>query len=85
MHPGEVLFEEFLKPMNLSQNRLAINIGVPMDYDLGVAEDMLSARLNREVRPKVVTVRFRIAGSVNRPLPVIIYRAINANKHLLIL
>ncbi len=28
VHPGEVLFEEFLKPMNLSQNRLAISIGV---------------------------------------------------------
>ena len=28
VHPGEVLSEEFLKPMNLSQNRLAINIGV---------------------------------------------------------
>jgi addiction module HigA family antidote len=29
VHPGEVLFEEFLKPMSLSQNRLAIDIGVP--------------------------------------------------------
>ena len=29
VHPGEVLFEEFLKPMNLSQNRLAIDLGVP--------------------------------------------------------
>lgn len=28
IHPGEVLREEFLKPMNLSQNRLAIEIGV---------------------------------------------------------
>jgi len=28
VHPGEVLLEEFLKPMNLSQNRLAIEIGV---------------------------------------------------------
>jgi addiction module HigA family antidote len=28
VHPGEVLFEEFLKPMGLSQNRLAIEIGV---------------------------------------------------------
>ncbi|GAB4492950.1 MAG: HigA family addiction module antitoxin [Anaerolineales bacterium] len=28
VHPGEVLLEEFLKPMNLSQNRLAIDIGV---------------------------------------------------------
>ncbi len=29
VHPGEVLLEEFLKPMGISQNRLAINIGVP--------------------------------------------------------
>jgi addiction module HigA family antidote len=29
VHPGEVLLEEFLKPMNMSQNRLALNIGVP--------------------------------------------------------
>ena len=29
VHPGEVLSEEFLKPMNLSQNRLALSIGVP--------------------------------------------------------
>ena len=28
IHPGEVLLEEFIKPMNLSQNRLAIDIGV---------------------------------------------------------
>ena len=29
VHPGEVLSEEFLNPMSLSQKRLAINIGVP--------------------------------------------------------
>jgi addiction module HigA family antidote len=29
IHPGEILFEEFLKPMELSQNRLALNIHVP--------------------------------------------------------
>jgi addiction module HigA family antidote len=28
IHPGKVLLEEFIKPMNLSQNRLAIDIGV---------------------------------------------------------
>lgn len=28
IHPGEVLLEEFIKPMSLSQNRLAIDIGV---------------------------------------------------------
>jgi addiction module HigA family antidote len=29
VHPGEILLEEFLKPMGLSQNRLALSIGVP--------------------------------------------------------
>ena len=28
-HPGEILFEEFLKPMSLSQTALANAIGVP--------------------------------------------------------
>ncbi len=28
VHPGEVLLEEFIRPMGLSQNRLAIDIGV---------------------------------------------------------
>jgi len=88
IHPGEILFEEFLKPMNLSQNRLAIDIRVParrineivhgkrrisadtalrlarffdnspqfwlglqMDYDLDVAEDKLSDRLDQEIQP----------------------------------
>jgi len=29
VHPGEVLLEEFLKPLEISQNRLALSIGVP--------------------------------------------------------
>ena len=28
LHPGEVLFEEFLKPMNMSQNQLGQGLGV---------------------------------------------------------
>ena len=93
VHPGEILLEEFLKPMDLSQNRLALDIGVParrineivlgkrrvtadtalrlaryfgnspqfwlglqMDYDLDVAEDALSDRIEREVRPNAAAV-----------------------------
>lgn len=93
VHPGEVLLEEFLKPMGLSQNRLALDIGVPprrineivlgkrsvtadtalrlgryfhtspqfwlglqMDYDLDVTEDVLANRLDREVKPYAVAV-----------------------------
>ena len=29
VHPGDILSEEFLKPMHLSQNRLALALGVP--------------------------------------------------------
>ena len=29
VHPGEILLEEFLIPMQISQNRLARDIGVP--------------------------------------------------------
>ena len=29
VHPGEVLLEEFLKPMGISQNRLALDLRVP--------------------------------------------------------
>ncbi|MBA7623267.1 MAG: HigA family addiction module antidote protein [Calditrichaeota bacterium] len=29
VHPGEILMEEFLRPMGLSQNRLANDLGVP--------------------------------------------------------
>ena len=87
VHPGEVLLEEFLKPLGMSQSRLALDIGVhprrineivlgkrsitadtalrlaryfgnspqfwlglQMDYDLDVAEDLLGNRLEKEVR-----------------------------------
>jgi addiction module HigA family antidote len=29
VHPGEILLKEFLEPMDLSQNRIAREIGVP--------------------------------------------------------
>lgn len=29
IHPGEILLEEFLLPMHLSQNKIATDIGVP--------------------------------------------------------
>jgi len=87
LHPGEILLEEFLKPLGLSQNRLALDIRVParrineivlrkrritadtalrlaryfdtspkfwlglqMDYDLDVAEDVLGEQLDRDIR-----------------------------------
>jgi len=88
VHPGEILQKEFLEPMSLTQNRLALALGVParrineivlgkrsitadtalrlaryfkmspqfwlglqMDYELDVAEDMLEGRIEKEVVP----------------------------------
>ncbi len=88
IHPGEILLEEFLHPMGISQYRLAKDISVPQRriseivqgkraitadtalrlgrffgmeaqfwlnlqsrYDLLRAEDELSNRLKKEVRP----------------------------------
>jgi len=31
IHPGEVLLEDYLKPLGMSQNALAKAIGVPAD------------------------------------------------------
>lgn len=87
LHPGEVLNEEFLIPMGLSQNKVALDIRVParrineivhgkrritadtalrlakyfnmsaqfwlglqMDYDLDIATDQLSDKIDIEVR-----------------------------------
>ena len=57
IHPGEVLLEEFLKPMGLSQNKLALNIGVParrineIVLEKGrITADALGERLEKEVR-----------------------------------
>lgn len=87
IHPGEILLEDFMKPLGLSQYRLAHDIGVTpirisqivngkrsitvdtamrlaryfstsanvwlrmqIRYDLEVAQDELSERINREVK-----------------------------------
>ena len=42
IHPGEILLEEFLKPMNISQNQLAI-----ANYDLAVAESGVWSTVKR--------------------------------------
>ncbi len=86
IHPGEILLEEFLKPMKLSQNKVATDIHVPprrineivlgqrritpdtalrlakyfhmspqfwlglqMDYDLDIAKDLYSNKIDQEV------------------------------------
>ena len=91
LHPGEILKLEFLEPMGLSQNKLAIALRVParrineivlgkrsitadtalrlgryfgmspqfwlglqMDYELDVAEDAVSEKIEAEITPMEV-------------------------------
>lgn len=93
LHPGEILKKEFLEPMGLSQNKLAMALHVPtrrineivlgkrgvtadtalrlsryfgmspqfwlglqMDYELDVAEDLLRGKIEKEVTPMDVTI-----------------------------
>lgn len=88
VHPGEILREEFMKPLGLSMNKLATDLRVPVTriaeiyherraittdtalrlarylntsaafwvnlqwrYELEVAEDEISAKVDRDVRP----------------------------------
>ena len=57
IHPGEVLLEEFLKPMSLSQNRLAIDIGVDARRINEMGAFHLSYKVVRQ--PKVIVHNWR--------------------------
>src|SRR5258708_37490491 len=96
VHPGEILREEFMSPLGLSMNRLAIDLRVPLTriadivnerrgitadtalrlaryfnnaasfwmnlqtrYDLEVADDEISAKVARDVRPRNSPPRIR--------------------------
>jgi addiction module HigA family antidote len=67
IHPGEILLEEFMKPLGLSQNGLARTLRVPprrinevvlglrglsvAGYELRLARRSAEARIARDVRP----------------------------------
>ncbi len=92
VHPGEILQKEFLEPMGISQNKLALALHVParrineivlgkrsitadtalrlaryfrmspqfwlglqMDYELDIAEDVLDERIKEEITPIAAT------------------------------
>lgn len=49
IHPGEILLDEFLEPMGISQYRLAKDISVPPRRINETEKDKLQSRLEREV------------------------------------
>ena len=96
VHPGEILREEFMRPLGLSMNRIALDLRVPVTriadiagerrgitadtalrlaryfnnspafwlnlqlrYDLEVAEDEISDKVRKDVRPLNLEVASR--------------------------
>ena len=50
IHPGEVLLEDFLKPLGVSQNRLARDIGVPVSRVAGLVKGERSVTADTALR-----------------------------------
>ena len=50
IHPGEILMEEFLKPMNISKNKLAIAIRVPANRINAIVEGRRGITANTALR-----------------------------------
>lgn len=50
IHPGEILLEEFMKPLGLSQNRLAREIGVPVSRVAGLVKGERSITADTALR-----------------------------------
>ena len=54
--PGEILFEDFLKPLGISQYRLAKEVGVPRavsDYIAGMSDSYAIQRFQELFVPKM--------------------------------
>ncbi|MBO4345412.1 MAG: HigA family addiction module antidote protein [Victivallales bacterium] len=50
IHPGEILMEEFLKPMKISQNKLAMAIHVPAPRIYAIAKGTRSITADTALR-----------------------------------
>ena len=50
IHPGEILMEEFLLPMNISQNKLAMDIRVPAPRINAIAKGTRSITADTALR-----------------------------------
>lgn len=50
IHPGEILLEEFLKPLGISQNRLARDVGVPVSRVAGLVKGERSVTADTALR-----------------------------------
>ena len=50
IHPGEILTEEFLKPMGITQNRLALDIHVPAPRIYAIAKGTRSITADTALR-----------------------------------
>ena len=81
VHPGEILLEEFLKPMEISQYRLAKDIGVParrisadtalrLSRYFGLTEPLwLNLQMSYDLEPEKDKLAGRLAKEVKPHVP----------------
>jgi antitoxin HigA-1 len=50
IHPGEILLEEFMLPLGISQNRLASDIDVPVSRIAGIVRGMRAITADTALR-----------------------------------
>ena len=50
IHPGEILLEEYLKPLGISRNRLGIDLGIPPQRIGEIARGRRSITLDTALR-----------------------------------
>ena len=60
-HPGEILLEEFLKLMGLSQNALARYFGMSEGFFLGLQSDYELMERRREIERELKSIEPRAA------------------------
>ena len=74
IHPGEILAEEFLKPMNISQNKLAMDIHVPTPRINAIVKG------SRAITADTALRLVRSSGSIFRPITISVSRRHNQKR-----
>ena len=80
IHPGEILAEEFLKPMNISQNKLAMDIHVPTPRINAIVKGSRAITADTALRLGKYFGTVRSSGSIFRPITISVSRRHNQKR-----
>jgi len=70
IHPGEILLEEFLKPMEISQERLAEDLNVPIEQIKEIIEMSERFWMNLQTRYDIEVEKDRLRERLEKEVKV---------------